>query len=80
VKPGAAVVHVVNWNYDAGSDAVQRLKNVRLRLNLSALGVAGAAEARCFGPDTQPRSLPITQDMLTIPEMDLWTALEIARK
>ncbi|MBP7936348.1 MAG: hypothetical protein KA354_17040 [Phycisphaerae bacterium] len=80
VKPGAAVVHLVNRDYDAGSDGVRPLKNVRLRADLAALGVTGAAEARWFAPDTQPRILPITQDALTIPEMGLWSVLEITRK
>lgn len=80
VKPGAAVVHLVNGDYDPGSDGVRPLKNVRLRVNLAALGVAGAAEARWFAPDAQPRTLPITQDTLVIPEMSLWSVLEIVRK
>jgi hypothetical protein len=79
VKPGAAVVHLVNWDYDAASDGVRPLQNVRLRLDMMALGVAGAVEARCFSPGTQPRTLPITQDTLTVPEIGLWAVLEIAR-
>ncbi|MCX6903511.1 MAG: hypothetical protein NTW03_08545, partial [Verrucomicrobia bacterium] len=72
VKPGSAVIHLVNWTYDAGRDAVQPIKNARLTLNLQALGVANAKKAMLFAPRTQPLSLPIEQGGVTVPELGLW--------
>lgn len=76
-KPGAAVVHLVNWNYESSRDGVLPIKNVRLKLNLSALGVAGAFKAKLFAPGKSPVTLPIDQGTVTVPEMDLWAVLEL---
>ncbi len=77
VKPGSAVIHLVNWSYDAARDGVQPMKNVRLKLNLPALGVAGATEARWFAPGTQPAALPIRQESVTVPELGLRAVVEL---
>ena len=77
VKPGSAVIHLVNWSYDAARDGVQPIKNVQLKRNLPALGVAGAAEARWFAPGTQPATLPIRQSSVTVPELGLWAVVEL---
>ncbi len=77
VKPGSAAVHLVNWGYEAASDGVQPLKNVRLELQLEALGVAGATEATLFSPGAPPVSLPIQDRVVTVPELGLWGVVEI---
>lgn len=77
VKPGAAVIHLLNWEYDFGRDAVRPLSHVRLTVNLDALGVAGATEARLFAPGTSPVTLPIQQGTLTVPELGLWAVIEL---
>jgi hypothetical protein len=77
VKPGSAVIHLVNWNYDATRDGVQPVKDVRLGLNLQALGVAGATEAKLFAPGAPPARLPIQQATVTVPELGLWAILEL---
>jgi hypothetical protein len=77
VQSGTAVVHLVNWDYDASRDAVTPVHNVRLKLNLDALGVPGAGEARLFVPGTLPASLPIREQDLIVPEIGLWAVLEI---
>ena len=80
VKPGSAVIHLVNWSYDAARDGVQPIKEVRLKLNLQALGVAGATEAKLFSPGAPPLSLPIQQAGVTVPELGLWAVLEVRGK
>ena len=77
VKPGSAVIHLLNWNYDVGKDSVQPLKNVQLDLDLDALGIVGATEADVFSPGAQPLKLPVTNQSLTFPELGLWSVLEI---
>jgi hypothetical protein len=77
VKPGAAVVHLVNWNYEAARDGVPPVHQVRLRLNLEALGVAGATEAKCHAPGVPSRTVAIEGGGVTVPEIGLWTMIEV---
>jgi hypothetical protein len=80
VKPGSAVIHLVNWAYDPARDGVPPIKNVRLRLNLQALGVGGAAEAKLFSPAAPAATLPIEQAAVTVPELGPWAVLELRGK
>lgn len=77
VKSGAAVVHLVNWDYDATRDKTRPTQNVRLKLDLQALGVPGATEARLFAPDAPPVTLTVQQATVTVPELRLWAILEL---
>lgn len=80
VKPGSAVIHLVNWGYQATGDNVPPLKGVRLKLNLAALGCAGASEARLIAPGVTPASLPVRQASVVVPELGLWGVLELREK
>jgi hypothetical protein len=80
VKPGGAVIHLVNWAYQPTGDTVQPLKDVRLKLNLADLGIAGATEARLLAPGATPISLPIKQASVVISELGLWGVLELRQK
>jgi hypothetical protein len=80
VKPGSAVVHLVNWHYDDTRDGVESVKNAKVMLKLQALGVAGATEARLYTPDNQPVTFPIEQAAVTVPELGLWAVLELRGK
>jgi hypothetical protein len=77
VKSGSAVIHLVNWNYDSARDTVSPAKNIRLKLNLAALGVARAKTARLFAPGAPPQTLTIEQDAISVPELGLWAVLEL---
>jgi hypothetical protein len=77
VKPGAAVIHLVNWTYDASRDGVSPIKNARLQLDLATLGVAGAPEAKLFVPGVPSVTLPIEKATVTVPEIGLWAVLEL---
>ncbi|MBI5384012.1 MAG: hypothetical protein HZA90_04925 [Verrucomicrobia bacterium] len=77
VKPGSAVIHLVNWDYDAARDGAPPATNVRLKLDLPALGVAGAKEARLVTLDGSTRVLPVQAGAVTVPELVLWALLEV---
>jgi hypothetical protein len=77
VKTGSAVIHLVNWTYDASQDAVQPMTNIRLQLDLAGLGVAGAKEARVYAPGIEAQRVPVQQGSVTIPEMALWVIVEL---
>lgn len=76
VKPGSAVVHVLNWDYDAATDTVKQQKEVRLTVQLTELGVPNATHAMAHSPGGKPLSLPIEAGIITLPELGLWTILE----
>ena len=61
VAAGSAVVHLLNYAYDAARDDVRPLKDVQVRLDLSALGVPDATACQFLAPDAEPQSLPVDQ-------------------
>jgi len=80
VKPGAVVIHLVNWGYQLTGDSVPALNKVRLKLNLAALGCAGTTEAKLFAPGAVPVVLAVQQSSVTVPELGLWGVLELRKK
>lgn len=80
VKAGSVVVHLVNWDYDTAKDDVRPTRDVRLRLDLKALGVVDAKQARCFAPGKEAMNLPMQGSELTVPELDFWAVLELRGK
>ncbi|HEY5915200.1 MAG TPA: hypothetical protein VJA21_31795 [Verrucomicrobiae bacterium] len=77
VKPGSAIIHLVNWNYDATRDAVEPVKQVRLNPDLRALGVPTAQQARVFAPGAAAVTVQIKENALTVPEVGLWAIVEL---
>jgi hypothetical protein len=77
IKAGSAAIHLVNWAYDPARDGVSPALNVRLRLDLRALGVPAATEVRQFAPGAQPLTLPLQKAMVVVPQIGLWTVLEL---
>ena len=80
VRPGLAVIHLVNWTYDPSRAGVAPIKNVRLKMNLRALGIPNVTEARLLAPGLQPETLDIRDSNVTVPELALWAVLEIEGK
>jgi hypothetical protein len=80
VKRGSAVIHLVNWDYDPASDTVRPIKELRLKLNLQALGVTGVRSAELFAPGAQPRTLSVQEHTITVPELGLWAALRLEKR
>jgi len=80
VKRGSAVIHLVNWDYDPGSDATRPIKDLRLKLDLQALGVARARTVELFAPGAQPRPLSLQDQTVTVPELGLWAVLRLGKR
>jgi len=74
-KPGTAVRHLLNYEYDAARDDVQPLSDIRVLLNLSELGVANATTCRWVTPDTEPIVLRINSSRVQVPTLGLWGLL-----
>lgn len=77
IKPGSAVIHLVNWTYDSTRDGVAPMKAVRVTPNLAALGVSGATAATLFRPGLEAVVCPISNGVVTVPELGLWAVLEL---
>jgi bifunctional DNA-binding transcriptional regulator/antitoxin component of YhaV-PrlF toxin-antitoxin module len=50
VKQGSAAIHIVNWNYEASGDRFAPVRNLKLTVDLTALGVRGQKQQPCIGP------------------------------
>lgn len=75
VAAGSAVVHLLNYAYDASGDDVRPLKTVQVRLDLSALGVPNATTCQFLAPDAEPQSLPVDHGTVVVPTLGLWGLL-----
>jgi hypothetical protein len=74
-KPGSAVVHLLNRDYDAAIDDVRPQTGVRVALDLKALGVPHARQCRLVAPSADPVVLKVTQGSVTVPSLGLWALL-----
>lgn len=79
VADGAAAVHLLNYQYSAERDDVTPLTQVRVQLDLDALGVAGAATCDCYAPDAPPERLTVVDNSVTVPRLGLWSILVFSR-
>ena len=76
-RPGAAVVHLLNWDYRPDRDDVEPQRDVRVEVNRAALGVAGASTCRLWSPESaEPAWLPVSDGAVTVPVLGLWSVLE----
>ncbi|MBM4088828.1 MAG: hypothetical protein FJ276_05265 [Planctomycetes bacterium] len=78
VGQGSAVVHLLNYAYDAARDDVQALDDVQVRLDLDALGVPKAAGCTLLAPDAPPQSLSVVDGVVSVPKLHLWALLKFA--
>jgi len=74
-RPGSAVVHLLNRDYDPAADAMRPRPGVRVSLDLRALGVPGAVRCRIAAPDRPGTTVPIRDGVVTVPLLDLWAVL-----
>ncbi len=77
VKPGSAVIHLVNWKYDPSLDAVGCVTGLRVELNLGALGLKRPKQAKLFTPERSPLLIDLQGNTLALPETGLWAVIEI---
>jgi hypothetical protein len=75
VKPGSAVIHLLNYNYDPERDDVVSAEKVRLQVDLKLLGVSKATTGRFIVPETEPVSLPVKDGTVEVPKLGLWGIL-----
>lgn len=75
VKPGSAVIHLLNYRYDAASDDVRPFHGIRVQVDLPALGVASAKTCRWVTLDADPIELPLNGSTVQVPRLDLWGLL-----
>jgi hypothetical protein len=80
VQPERAVVHLVNWSYEAGSDDFRVRQDLELALDLEALGVSGCRVATFREPGREPRELTVENGRVRIPELGLWGLLNLRRE
>lgn len=76
-KPGGAVIHLVNWDYDAEKDSVRTITDVSMKLNLQALGLEGVTKARLLVPGRDPKMLTVDGGRIVVPELPTWGMLEL---
>lgn len=79
VKRGSAVVHVLNYAYDAKADDVTPQAGVVLTLDLKALGAPAAREARLYTPDGEAVTLPVRDGRLELPRLGLWSLIVLGK-
>ena len=77
VKPGSAVIHLLNYGYDAGRDEVTPLSAVQVRVDLQALGLAEVRNCRWVAPEAEPAVLAIRDGSVEVPRLGLWGLLAL---
>ncbi|MCX6362154.1 MAG: hypothetical protein NT029_20355 [Armatimonadetes bacterium] len=77
VKRGSALVHLVSYAYDGKADDVTPQANVTLTLDLKALGVPSAREARVYAPGCEPQILPVRDGRVVVPTLGLWAIVAL---
>jgi hypothetical protein len=77
VKPGAAVIHVVNWGYRPSRDQVEPLRDVALHVDLQALGLPGVRTAQVLGPDVETATVGVDDGRLSLPGIGQWTLVTL---
>ena len=75
VKPGALVLHVLDWEYQATADAVKPVSEVALSLDLDRLGVPHATQALRLRPGTEPETVQLDHGRLRLTDIGLWSIL-----
>lgn len=77
VKPGAAVIHIINWDYDLANDAVKPLKDLHVRVNYTALGLPEEPKVMAYAPGRPPDEVNHSGGLLSLPHAGLWTVLHV---
>jgi len=79
----AAVVHLLNRQYAGEQDAMVPQKDVVVRLRRDLLGEGAFARAILHAPQQEPITVPVESDdshlIVRIPELTLWTIVELPR-
>lgn len=76
----SAVVHLLNYEYDPARDDVRPLSDVRVTLDLAALGIPNATTCRYLAPGSPPVTLSLHDGTVTVPSLGLWGMLVITAR
>lgn len=79
-RKGSAVVHLLNYAYDAAKDDVAPLKGLTVTLDLKRLGLDGAKQCVLIRPGHAPHTAPIVNGTVRVPTLELWGILHIAAR
>lgn len=80
VKPGAAVIHLVNYAYDPKEDAVRKLKAVKVTIALDRLGLKSDCSCTLFAPGSASTPLPLKGETVIVPELNSWAILLLSAR
>jgi len=75
VRPGAVAVHLVNGQYDAATDRVRDMAQVRITVNPAPLGIQSGWTCRLYAPEADSQILPAEKNTVTVPKLNLWAVL-----
>jgi hypothetical protein len=78
-----AVIHLLNRNYDAKSDAIVPQKRLTLRIRRDLFAGRKLAKATAHAPKARPVELKVASTRehttVTLPQLDLWTIVELGK-
>ncbi|MHB1309789.1 MAG: hypothetical protein ACYC23_22185, partial [Limisphaerales bacterium] len=77
VRPGSAVIHLLNYRYDASRDDVIPVDNVELTVDLAVLGVPNARRATLLTPEGGETPLGLREGRVVVPRLDLWALVRL---
>lgn len=77
VKAGSAMIHLLNYQYEASQDEVKPLKEIQVTLDLEALGLKSLKNCQLFAPGQEPVILKPDGNRLVVPRLDLWGLLRV---
>jgi len=80
VKKGAAVIHLLNYDYDGATDTVRPLKDVRVIIDTKALGIPNASSCNLVTPDAKPVRLKVQKGTVEVPTLGLWSILSFENR
>jgi hypothetical protein len=75
VKPGSAVIHLLNYQYDPERDQVQIIKGAMLEVEPARLGLKSECACTLLAPGSAPLELQSSNGTVTIPELKDWAVL-----
>ena len=75
VKPDSAVIHLLNYEYEARSDSVATIPSLTLQLDLDTLGVPTARHCIRYAPGEETQTLGIEDGRVTLSNLGPWTIL-----
>ena len=77
VRPGSAVVHVLNRGYDAGRDDFTTVESVPLTIDAAALGLPRITRATLLTPEGGESPLACREGRVTLSRLNLWALVRL---